>query len=42
LAGLLFARQLPRLAAAARPILIARGVIVDPSAHAETVGIDPT
>jgi len=42
LAGLLFARQLPRLAAAARPILIARGVIVDPSTRAETVGIDPT
>jgi len=28
------------LAAAARPILIARGVIADPSG--ETVGIDPT
>jgi MFS family permease len=34
-AGMIFARQLPRLQAAARPILIARGIIRDPTAGSE-------
>jgi MFS family permease len=42
LAGILFARHLPRLVAAARPILIARGIIIEPTAAGETVGVDPT
>jgi MFS family permease len=40
-AALVFARQLPRLRAAARPILIARGVIVEPNIAGESVVIDP-
>ena len=42
LAGLLFVHQLPRLIAAARPILIARGIIIEPTVGGETVGVDPT
>ncbi|HWH76604.1 MAG TPA: MFS transporter, partial [Candidatus Binatus sp.] len=30
-AGMVFARQLPRLREAARPILVARGIIIDPT-----------
>ena len=41
LAGLVFARHLPRLVAAARPILIARGVIIEPTTGGEAVGVDP-
>ena len=40
-AALVFARQLPRLRAAARPILIARGIIVEPNTAGESVVIDP-
>lgn len=42
LAGLVFATQLPRLRAAARPILIARGVIIEPTTGGKTVSVDPT
>jgi MFS family permease len=42
LAGLLFARRLPHLVAAARPILIARGIIVEPSASSRPVRMDAT
>jgi MFS family permease len=42
LAGLVFATQLPRLRAAARPILIARGVIIEPTTGGEAVRVDPT
>jgi MFS family permease len=42
LAGLVFARHLPRLVAAARPILIARGIIIEPTTGGEAVGVDPT
>lgn len=42
LAGLAFARHLPRLVAAARPILIARGIIIEPTAGGEAVRVDPT
>jgi MFS family permease len=40
LAGLVFARQLPRLREAARPILIARGIIIEPTTVRENVGVD--
>jgi MFS family permease len=36
LAGLIFARRLPRLREAARPILAARGIILEPTASNET------
>ncbi len=36
IAALVFARQLPRLRAAAQPILLARGIIADPSGAAES------
>jgi len=39
-AGVIFARELPRLRAAARPILVARGIIVDPTAGDEATGIE--
>ena len=39
-AGVIFARELPRLRAAARPILVARGIIVDPTADDEATGIE--
>ena len=39
-AGVIFARELPRLRAAARPILVARGIIVDPIAGDEATGIE--
>lgn len=42
LAGLVFATQLPRLRAAASPILIARGVIIEPTIGDEAVRVDPT
>jgi len=42
LAGLVFARHLPRLVAAARPILIARGIIIEPTTGGEAVGVYPT
>ncbi len=42
LAGLLFLTQLPRIREAARPILVARGIIIEPTPAGETVGIDPT
>ncbi len=42
LAGLLFARRLPHLVAAARPILVARGIIIEPTGGGETVRIDAT
>ena len=38
--GVIFARELPRLRAAARPILVARGIIVDPTAGDEATGIE--
>jgi MFS family permease len=41
LAALVFARQLPRLREAARPILVARGIIVERNITSESVGIDP-
>jgi MFS family permease len=40
LAGLLFARQLPRLREAARPILVARGIIIEPTTARENVGVN--
>jgi MFS family permease len=40
LAALVFTRQLPRLRAAAQPILRARGIIADPSAN-DPVGAEP-
>jgi MFS family permease len=40
-AALVFARQLPRLRVAARPILVARGIIVEPNTAGESVVIDP-
>ena len=39
-AGVIFARELPRLRAAARPILVARGIIVDPTPGDEATGIE--
>ena len=39
-AGVIFARELARLRAAARPILVARGIIVDPTAGDEATGIE--
>ena len=39
-AGVIFARELPKLRAAARPILVARGIIVDPTAGDEATGIE--
>ena len=39
-AGVIFARELPRLRAAARPISVARGIIVDPTAGDEATGIE--
>jgi MFS family permease len=42
LAGLMFAHHLPRLIAAARPILIARGIIIESTATGESVSMDPT
>jgi hypothetical protein len=42
LAGLLFLTQLPRIREAARPILVARGIIIEPTPAGETVGVDPT
>ena len=42
LAGLLFATQLPRLRAAARPILVARGIIIEPTTGGEAVTVDPS
>jgi MFS family permease len=41
LAALVFARQLPRLRAAAQPILLARGIITDPVSTGESVGVEP-
>ncbi len=42
LAGLLFATQLPRLRAAARPILVARGIIIEPTTGGEAITVDPS
>ena len=39
-AGMIFARQLPRLQAAAMPILVARGIITDPTAGSEAASIE--
>ena len=39
-AGLIFARELPRLRAAARPLLVARGIIVEPAAGDQAMGIE--
>jgi MFS family permease len=39
-ASLVFARQLPRLRAAARPILVARGIIVEPIGGGEGASIE--
>ena len=41
IAALFFARRLPRLREAARPILIARGIIVEPNTAAESARVDP-
>jgi MFS family permease len=40
--GILFATQLSRIRQAARPILVARGIIIEPTTGGETVGVDPT
>ena len=40
--GILFATQLPRIRQAARPILVARGIIIEPTTGGETVGVDPS
>lgn len=42
LAGLLFSTQLPRIREAARPILAARGIIIEPTTGGEAVNVDPT
>jgi MFS family permease len=42
LVGLLFATQLPRLRAAARPILVARGIIIEPTTGGEAITVDPS
>jgi MFS family permease len=41
LAALVFARQLPRLRAAAQPILLSRGIIGDPPNASSSVGAEP-
>jgi hypothetical protein len=41
LAALVFARQLPRLRAAAQPILLSRGIIGDPASASNSVGAEP-
>lgn len=41
LAALVFARQLPRLRAAALPILLARGIVSDPAGAGRSVGAEP-
>jgi MFS family permease len=40
IAALVFARQLPRLRAAAQPILRARGIIGDSANPAESIGVE--
>jgi MFS-type transporter involved in bile tolerance (Atg22 family) len=40
IAALVFFRQLPRLRAAAQPILLARGIINAPAAGAESVEVE--
>lgn len=41
LAALVFARQLPRLRAAALPILLARGIVSDPAGAGRSAGAEP-
>ena len=38
-AGVIFARDLPRLRAAARPILVARGIVLEPTAVEDASGV---